>query len=380
MKSFSNFLQEAKSSKASIQARRLGLTGDGHGGWYDNNGEFTAKTVGGKLKFYNQNQVVGRQDPQQDRTPSNQQPVSTQVATPKKIKNSITIAFGRFNPPTLSTEEFLNDLSEIANDGEYRIYPSRSTDSKKDPLDPDTKIDIMVNLFPEHQEAIVNDENMNTIFDVLQSLNEEGYEEVIIVSSSDRQSEFENLATKYNGQLYNFSNIEVIGVGEEDPDLDSKIRKSVVENDFETFKLGVPESLNDKQKKEYFNILKKSINVKENYELWEIAPRLDFHNLRDNYVKGSIFNIGDIVENMNNGLVGKIIRRGANYLICVTENNIMFKPWIYDVKEWTDNSGVPASQREIGTDAFRKYVMKMVGMKKINNFNVKNFINKHKKK
>jgi len=380
MKSFSNFLQEAKSSKASIQARRLGLTGDGHGGWYDNNGEFTAKTVGGKLKFYNQNQVVGRQDPQQDRTPSNQQPVSTQVATPKKTKNSITIAFGRFNPPTLSTEEFLNDLFEIANDGEYRIYPSRSTDSKKDPLDPDTKIDIMVNLFPEHQEAIVNDENMNTIFDVLQSLNEEGYEEVIIVSSSDRQSEFENLATKYNGQLYNFSNIEVIGVGEEDPDLDSKIRKSVVENDFETFKLGVPESLNDKQKKEYFNILKKSINVKENYELWEIAPRLDFHNLRDNYVKGSIFNIGDIVENMNNGLVGKIIRRGANYLICVTENNIMFKPWIYDVKEWTDNSGVPASQREIGTDAFRKYVMKMVGMKKINNFNVKNFINKHKKK
>jgi hypothetical protein len=48
MKSFSNFLQEAKSSKASIQARRLGLTGDGHGGWYDNNGEFTAKTVDGK--------------------------------------------------------------------------------------------------------------------------------------------------------------------------------------------------------------------------------------------------------------------------------------------------------------------------------------------
>jgi hypothetical protein len=380
MKSFSNFLQEAKSSKASIQARRLGLTGDGHGGWYDNNGEFTAKTVGGKLKFYNQNQVVGRQDPKQDRTPSNQQPVSTQVAAPKKTKNSITIAFGRFNPPTISTEEFLNDLSEIANDGEYRIYPSRSTDPKKDPLDPDTKIDIMVNLFPEHQEAIMNDENMNTIFDVLQSLNEEGYEEVVIVSSSDRQSEFEKLATKHNGELYNFSNIEVIGIGEEDPDLDSKIRKSVVDDDFETFKLGVPESLNDKQKKEYFNILKKSIKVDEDYQLWEIAPRLDFDNLRDNYVRESIFRIGDIVENMNNGLIGKIIRRGANYLICVTEDNIMFKPWIYDVKEWTDKSGVPASQREVGTDAFREYVMRMVGMKKIDNFNVKNFINKHKKK
>ena len=380
MKSFSNFLQEAKSSKASLQARRLGLTGDGHGGWYDNNGEFTAKTDGDKLKFYNQNQVVGRQDPPQNRTPSNQQPVSTQVSPTKQPKNSITIAFGRFNPPTASSAEFLNDVSEIANDKEYRIYPSRSVDPKKDPLDPDTKIEMMVDLFPEHQDAIVNDENMNTIFDVLQALEEEGYDEVTIVCSSDRQSEFEKLATKHNGELYNFSEIQVIGVGEEDPDLDSKVRKSVLDDDFDTFESGMPSTLTKREKKDYFNILKQYMSIEEDYQLWEIAPRLDLSGLRDNYINENIFKVGDIVENLNNGLVGKIIRRGANYLICVTEDNIMFKPWIYDVKEWTNNSGVPASQREVGTDAFRKYVMRMVGMKKIDNFNVRNFINKHKKK
>lgn len=384
MKSFSNFLLEARSSKASLQARRLGLTGDGHGGWYDNNGEFTAKTDGDKLKFYNQNQVVGRQDPTQQRTSANQQPVSTQVSTqgsPKKQpKRSITVAFGRFNPPTANTEEFLNDVSEIANDKEYRIYPSRSIDSKKDPLDPDTKIDIMVNLFPEHQDVIVNDENMNTIFDVLQSLDEEGYDEVTVVCSSDRQSEFEKLSLKHNGELYNFSNIDVIGIGEEDPDLDSKVRKFVMDNDFNSFEVSVPQSLTKKEKKDYFNMLRKSMDVKENYNLWEIAPRLDFNNLRDSYIKENIFKVGDVVENLNTGLVGRIIRRGANYLICVTEDNIMFKPWIYDVKEWTDNCGVPAHKREVGTDSFRKYVMKMVGMKKIDNFNVKKFINKHKKK
>ena len=32
-------------------------------------------------------------------------------------------------------------------------------------------------------------------------------------------------------------------------------------------------------------------------------------------------------------MIGKILRRGANYLICVTEDNIMFKPWIKDVME-----------------------------------------------
>ncbi len=59
MKSFFQFLFE----NASQQAARLGLKGDGHGGWYDNKGEFVAKTEKGSLKFYNKRQRVGQQDP-----------------------------------------------------------------------------------------------------------------------------------------------------------------------------------------------------------------------------------------------------------------------------------------------------------------------------
>ena len=50
MKSFLQFISE---STAVQQAKRMGLVGDGHGGWYDKQGEFVAKTEGGKLKFYN---------------------------------------------------------------------------------------------------------------------------------------------------------------------------------------------------------------------------------------------------------------------------------------------------------------------------------------
>ena len=78
---------------------------------------------------------------------------------------------------------------------------------------------------------------------------------------------------------------------------------------------------------------------------------------------------------MNSGLIGRITRRGTNHLICVTEDNIMFKSWIRDLNEFTEVSGVPASQREVGTDSFRNYAMKMTGTKQI-----KNFINKNKKK
>ena len=43
MKSFFQFLE----STAVKQATRMGLTSDGHGGWYDKKGEFVAKTEKG---------------------------------------------------------------------------------------------------------------------------------------------------------------------------------------------------------------------------------------------------------------------------------------------------------------------------------------------
>ena len=95
--------------------------------------------------------------------------------------------------------------------------------------------------------------------------------------------------------------------------------------------------------------------------------------LRERYIAKEVFLEGDWVESIANGMIGKIIRRGTNYLICVTEDDEMFKPWVHDVVEWTEVSGVPADQRLVGTDAHREYVAKMAGAKEI-----RNFINKYK--
>ena len=56
MKSFLTFLSEATQSQASQQAQKLGLKGDGHGGWLDRSGKVVARTDKGKLKF-----IDGRQ-------------------------------------------------------------------------------------------------------------------------------------------------------------------------------------------------------------------------------------------------------------------------------------------------------------------------------
>ena len=65
MKTFFQFISE---SQAVQQATRMGLKSDGHGGWYDNKGEFIAKTERGQLKFFNKRQKIGKQDhPRQTR-------------------------------------------------------------------------------------------------------------------------------------------------------------------------------------------------------------------------------------------------------------------------------------------------------------------------
>jgi hypothetical protein len=242
-------------------------------------------------------------------------------------------------------------------------------------------------MYPKHGERIVNDANSKTIFDVLKQAHADGYSGVNIVVGSDRQAEFEKLAGKYNGELYDFANLNVVSAGERDPDAEdvtgmsaSKMRKAAAEGDFETFRKGTPKSLDDKEARKLFMTLRKSMKVEEGWNTWEIAPKIDLEGLRDNYITEKIYRVGEWVENLNTGLTGRIIRRGANYLICVSEDNIMFKPWIKDVKEWTEVSGVPASQREVGTDAYRKYVMSLTQTNKITNFNIRNFINRRKKK
>jgi hypothetical protein len=53
--------------------------------------------------------------------------------------------------------------------------------------------------------------------------------------------------------------------------------------------------------------------------------------LRELYTEGSLYHVGDVVESLDTGLVGEIHRCGANHLIVVTEDGIMFKSFIQDV-------------------------------------------------
>ena len=441
MKSFLQFLSE---TSASQQAQRLGLEGDGHGGWYDrSSGEFIAKTEKGTLKFYNKRQVVGMKDPAQSEqeknysnpntqvppegqqqaqeVPSEEQPLPLQspdlAAGPppvEKTKGTLTLAFGRFNPPHAGHGRLMDLAAQSAEEteGDYIIVPSRTNDPKKNPLDPDSKVSTMRTLFPSHAEKIVNDPQNNTIFDVLKKAHNDGYANVRIIGGEDRVKQFDKLSQNYNGSLYQFDALETISSGQRDDDKEgmeghsaSRMRLAAMEGDFKSFynnlhqevpvldEVGEPivevdpktgEPLVDengeplyamemqpiikrKQAKDYFMSVRQAMGVEEVQEcwnIWEIAPKEDPENLREAYISKEIFDIGTKVEDVTTGLTGRIIRRGANHLICVTEDEMMFKSWVKDVSEAIVNgttiSGVPANKRLVGTDDHLKYVSSLV--------------------
>jgi len=419
MKSFLHFITET----ATQQATRLGLEGDGHGGWYKD-GEFVAKTEKGRLKFYNKRQSVGGKDPKQSEkeknlsspnteAPPQDQEAAAQQAAPEqeaqqqevqspdlaagpppvpKTKGTLTLAFGRFNPPHAGHQQLMDIAAASAEqeESDYIIVPSRSQDPKKNPLDADTKVSVMRQMFPQHSERIVNDGANRTIFDVLKKAHNDGYTNVRIVAGQDRVKEFDKLSQNYNGQLYQFDNMEVVSSGDRDPDAEgmeglssSRMRLAAAEGDFKTFRAGLPEGVPRKSAMELFDTVRQSMNVKEMKEfwnIWEIAPKYDLENLRESYVAKKIFNIGDKVENLNTGMIGRIIRRGANHLICVAENNIMFKSWVKDLREaivnGTKKGGISADKRLVGTDSYREYVESMVPGSSYG----LHFINKYKKR
>ena len=107
---------------------------------------------------------------------------------------------------------------KVAAGGDLKIYPSRTVDSKKNPIDPDMKVSYMRKMFPDFEEQIQNDAEMRSIFNVLTTAAEEGYTGINIVVGADRLGEFESLATKYNGDLYNFKEIKTVSAGPRDDD------------------------------------------------------------------------------------------------------------------------------------------------------------------
>jgi len=71
----------------------------------------------------------------------------------------------------------------------------------------------------------------------------------------------------------------------------------------------------------------------------------DFETLRDMYLTGKLWNVGDLVE--ANGVEGRIIRKGTNYVAFNDSTGKVHKAWLHDIvernyaKEYANYQGTP---------------------------------------
>lgn len=402
MKSFDNFFGEAR-TKAGLEAEKKGLTHTGKGYYADKSGTIVAKAEGGerlskvskadqaKLKSgepLNGPQSVAdvqtlqqfaKKAKQAQQAPAQESPPEQTKQTEKSDKDtsqvprneggkSIVITFGRFNPPHTGHLKLMDRVADEAykSGADYMIYPSHSQDSKKNPFDLSTKHNVMSQMFPHHSQNIANDPSSGkNIFDVLKDLHANGYDDVKVVVGDDRVKEFSNITSKYNGKTYNFGKLDVISAGARDDKSDdvegmsaSKMRQAASDNDYDAFKKGLPKDLKSKEAKSIYMQLRKSMNLEE--QLWQIAPKLDYNSLREEYYQENIFNVGDIVESLTTGIEGEIIVRGANYIIMMDEEGRTFRQWLDSITE--------KAHYEVGTDVYRIALQQLTPGEKVQSF------------
>jgi len=293
----------------------------------------------------------------------------------------IVFTFGRFNPPTTGHEKLITKVASISGSDPYRIYPSLTQNPKKDPLPHALKVAYMRKMFTKHSKNIIADKKAVTAIDIAVKLYDEGFKDLVMVVGSDRVKEFDSLLKRYNGVsgkrhgYYKFNTISVASAGERDPDAEgvtgmsaSKMRAAAVEGDEKSFAMGVPKGFKDVSK--LFQDVRKNMGIREDRDMGSMT---DFESVRDAYLVGKVWNVGDLIE--ANGVTGIIIRKGTNYVSYNDGNGKVHKAWLHDItldernyaKEYANYQGTP---EQIARRSSRNKARKIMGDKAVKGMDV----------
>ena len=170
----------------------------------------------------------------------------------KPKDKTVVMAFGRFQPPTVGHKLLIDAVQHAAQaaKADAVIYVSRTQDHKTNPLSVEQKIHYLKKMFPTVNFVAANDQ-VRTPVEAVKNLNGK-YNNLIMIAGSDRATAFQEILNKYNGAEFNYHTAKVISSGDRDPDSDnaegmsgSKMRAAAVEGDFNTFRQGIPATLND---------------------------------------------------------------------------------------------------------------------------------------
>ena len=226
---------------------------------------------------------------------------------------TIVLACSKFNPPTIGHELLIKAVKSVAEqkNASYAIYASDSSDAKKNPLIVEKKLQYLNTLFPNTQFNTYSD-NMSEVVAKLK----ETYRHVIIVTSSDKVASMKK----------SLKEATVISAMDKDPDTEDATRNYAVKGLYEDFKKNLPSSIRDIDSRRLMN----DIRIGSGLEPIKEEIKLVKDELREQYFRGEIFNVGEQVE--ADGQQYEIVKRGSNHLLLKESTGKLVSKWIQNVK------------------------------------------------
>ena len=267
----------------------------------------------------------------------------------------VYFTFGRMNPPTIGHGKVLDTIAKKAKGADWKVYVSQSV-GPKDPLSYSDKVKHLRKMLPKYGRNIMVDKGVKNVFDIAAKLYDQGYKNITMVVGEDRLREFDVLLNKYNGKkarhgFYNFESIKVVSAGRRDPDAEgvegmsaSKQRENAKNNDYTSFTQGVPSSMSDKDTRKLFNDVRKGLGLKEETSFKRHIELPKVSDLREQFVKGELFELGDTVVIKSSEEVGTVSVLGSNYVI-VECGDRKVRKWL-DAVELVEKKLTPAELKK----------------------------------
>ena len=145
----------------------------------------------------------------------------------------------------------------------------------------------------------------------------------------------------------------------------SKMRSAAKSKDFASFKKGLPSGFaNSKNAQDLFRNVRKGMMLAASFDAdsaFRFKPfitastkeELDKMTLRDKYISEHLYDVGDIVDDMESNVTGVIVRRGTNYVTLEDEEMSLHKCWLYNIME-TPVYSVKLEERSMNLKEKRK--------------------------
>lgn len=161
------------------------------------------------------------------------------------------VAWGRMNPPTIGHQYLAETVAEISEEqnGFPMLFLSRTMD-KKNPLSLNERVNLVEAAFG-HLVEVQNEPDVTNTLAMLKKVNE-SFDKIVVVTGSEHQADYMRMFLTYNGEEFQFNEMEVVVLQRDERSSDlteaisaTLLREAAVNSDLDLFAQGLPDALQE---------------------------------------------------------------------------------------------------------------------------------------